>query len=94
MPIEGLDSRQQFAIVAARYKDLGVGADGGLKDGQGTRGHFVFFQLRDLIFAGSVAGQYMWRGDLGRVGLEEIYGASVNTRELVARLVEQISGFE
>ena len=30
--VEGLDAREQFAVVAARDQDLGVRADGGLED--------------------------------------------------------------
>jgi hypothetical protein len=52
MPIERLDSRQQLAVVAAGDQNLGVRAHGGLEDGEGTGGEFMFFELRDLELAG------------------------------------------
>jgi len=56
MSVEGFYAREQFAIVAARDEDLGVGADSGLKDGERTRGKFVFFELGDFIFGQFGAG--------------------------------------
>ncbi len=48
MPIEGLDAREQFSVVAAGDEDLGVGFHGRLEDGEGTGGEFMFFELSDL----------------------------------------------
>lgn len=49
--IEGLDARQQLAVVAARDEHLGVGTHGGLEDGERAGCEFVFFELGDLVFA-------------------------------------------
>lgn len=51
MAIEGLDTRQQLAVVADRDQHLCVAAHGGLEDGQGTRAEFVLLKQLDLIFS-------------------------------------------
>lgn len=50
MSVKGLDPRQELAVVAAGDQDLGVGAGGGLQEGQRARGEFVLLDLSDLIF--------------------------------------------
>lgn len=50
--VEGLDARQQLAIVPARDQHLGVCARGGLEEREGARGELVFLDERDLIFTG------------------------------------------
>jgi len=57
VPIKRLHTRQQLAVVAAGYQDLGVRADGGLQDRERTGCEFVFFDLRDFVFA---AGRGQW----------------------------------
>jgi len=55
MAVEGLDARQQLAVVAARDQHLRVRAHGRLQDGQRARGELVLLQLRDLEFCEIVA---------------------------------------
>lgn len=83
MAIEGLDAGEELAVVADGDEDLGVRAHGGLEDGEGAGGEFVFFELGDFVFPvlltrvrnGACRGS--WGG---------------NVRELVARLGEEFSG--
>ena len=51
MPIEGLDPREQLAVVAAGDEHLRVRADGRLQDRERAGSEFVFFELSDFIFA-------------------------------------------
>lgn len=67
MAIEGLDARQQLAVVAARDEHLGVRAHGGLEDGERAGCEFVFFQLGDLVFADRGVRERR-RGKKGREG--------------------------
>ena len=51
MSIKRLDSREELSVVAAGDKDLGVGADCGLEDGEGSSSEFVLLELRDFELA-------------------------------------------
>jgi hypothetical protein len=49
--VEGLDAREQFAVVARRDQDLGVVAHGRLEEREGAGGEFVGFEEGELVFA-------------------------------------------
>jgi hypothetical protein len=51
--VEGFDAGEELAVIAARDEDLGVGAGGGLKDGQRAGGEFVGFEQGDFVFSGA-----------------------------------------
>ena len=51
MAIEGLDAGEELAIIAARDEDSGVGAGGGLEDGERAGGQFVGFDERDFVLS-------------------------------------------
>lgn len=58
MAVEGLDAREQLAVVAERNEDLVVLAHGGLQDGERALLELVFFDLGDLILT---AVGLVWR---------------------------------
>lgn len=51
MAIEGLDAREQLAVVAGGDEDLGVVAHGGLEERERAGGEFVGFEEGELVFA-------------------------------------------
>jgi hypothetical protein len=51
VPVKGLDASEQLAVVATGYQDLGVGAGGGLEDGEGAGGELMFFEDGDFVFS-------------------------------------------
>lgn len=51
MSIKRLDSREKLSVVAAGDEYLGMGADCGLEDGEGSGGEFVLLELRDFELA-------------------------------------------
>jgi hypothetical protein len=55
--VEGFDSGEELAVVAARDQDLAVGAGCGLEDGEGACGELVGFEEGDFVFSviGSVS---------------------------------------
>lgn len=54
--VEGLDTGQELAVVADGDEDLGVGTDGGLEDGEGSRAELVLLELGDFVLCQLVAG--------------------------------------
>lgn len=104
--IEGLDARQQLAVVAARDQDLGVRAHGCLEDGQRTAGELVLLEGCDFEFASGgedeLVGGLFGRWGLGVRGLMGLYvyvqvytlddSLRRNVREVVAWLCQQFSG--
>ena len=52
VPVKGLDAGQQLAVRADADEDLGVGADGGLQDGQRAVAELPLLKLCDLVFPG------------------------------------------
>lgn len=51
VPVEGLDAREELAIVADGDEDLGVRSDGRLEDREGARRELVLFELGDFVLA-------------------------------------------
>ena len=51
MPVECLDSRQEFAIVATRDENLSVRTDGGLEDGERPGCELVLLEQSNLVFS-------------------------------------------
>lgn len=47
--VESLDARQELAVVSDGDENLGVAADGGLEDGEGSGAEFVLLELGDLV---------------------------------------------
>lgn len=47
--VESLDARQELAVVSDGDEDLGVAADGGLEDGEGSGAELVLLELGDLV---------------------------------------------
>ena len=81
--VEGLDARQQLAVVAHRDEHLRVRAHGGLQDREGAGGELVLLELGDLVLASVRMSARL----AVRAGMEE--GV---VRELVSRLGEEFSG--
>lgn len=50
MPVESLHARKQLAVIPTGDQDLGVGAGGGLEDGERTGCELMFFDERDFVF--------------------------------------------
>lgn len=51
MAVEGLNTRENLAIVSTRDQNLSARADGGLEDGEGSGGELMLLDLCDLILA-------------------------------------------
>lgn len=59
MSVEGLDTCEQLAVVAAGNQDLGVRADGSLEDGERAGGELVLLELGDFELAGWYVSEYL-----------------------------------
>lgn len=51
MAVEGLDTGEDLAVVAAGDQDLGAGTDCGLENGEGTGGELMLLDLGDFILS-------------------------------------------
>jgi hypothetical protein len=78
--VEGLDAREDFAVVAARDQDLRARANGGLEDGQRSSGKLMLLDLRDFVFSMQQSEPECYMGD----------GKLVDVRQLLSRLCEQL----
>lgn len=54
MAIEGLDSREQLAVIPAGNQDLSVCTGGSLEDGERTSGQLVRLEYTDFVFTVTV----------------------------------------
>jgi len=70
MPIESLDARKEFAVVAARYQDLCMRSYGSLEDGEGAACELMLLESGDFELAvGTVSNSALsvWRLCLGSI---------------------------
>lgn len=89
VPVEGLDARQQLAVVADRDEHLRVRPHRRLEDRERAGGELVLLELGDLVLAGKRLGMFLQR----RGGREcpGVAGGRGRVRELVSRLREEFS---
>lgn len=97
MAVEGLDARQQLAVVAARDQHLRVRAHSGLQDRERARRELVLFKGGDFKLAGGrVSTLCVYRGEGVMFWWGEgrgVYGGGGgrSVREFITRLGEELS---